>query len=92
MGDLISRKALLQKVVEANPMGGMIGGKFVEDLIKSEPIAYDVDKVVEQLTEGLDSILYNRCYEVDYRLGTAEVNDLLKIVLKGAVKDESNNI
>ncbi len=51
MGNLISRKALLAKVVEANPMGGMIGGKFIEDLIKTEPTAYDVDKVVEKIRE-----------------------------------------
>jgi len=52
MSDLISRKALLKRVIEANPMGGMIGSKFIEDLIKNAPTAYDVDKVVAQL-EGL---------------------------------------
>lgn len=53
MSDLISRQALLAKVIEANPMGGMIGGKFIEGLINNADVAYDVDKVVEQLKKYL---------------------------------------
>lgn len=48
---LIDADSLLVKVVKANPMGGMIGGKFIEDLIKQEPTAYDVDEVVGELEE-----------------------------------------
>ena len=83
MGDLISRKALLQKAVEANPMGGMIGGKFVEDLIKSEPIAYDVDKVVERLIKHWckDCRKQEMCKD-------CHIKEFVLDIVKGAVKDE----
>lgn len=86
MSDLISRKALLAKVVEANPMGGMIGGKFVEDLIKGEPTAYDVDKVMEQLEKRkcskLDAKEDPSCHARNRHI------DMCIRVVKGAVKDE----
>ena len=72
MGDLISRKALLAKVVGANPMGGMLGGKFIEDLIKEAQTAYDVDKVVEQLENKMFSA---ECYNDDFN--GCEIGNLL---------------
>jgi hypothetical protein len=97
MSDLISRKVLLAKVMEANPMGGMIGGKFIEDLIKNEECAYDVDKVVEILNKDAQ-MLYSmgnfspvKAWENKYLIpvikagGSKTWMDILK---EGAVKDE----
>ena len=52
MSDLISRSALLKEFAKATSYGcGSVGIKFVDDLIKKQPTAYDVDKVVEQMEE-----------------------------------------
>lgn len=54
MSDLISRSALLKAFMEATSYGcGSVGIKFVDDLIKNQPTAYDVEKVVEQLETKL---------------------------------------
>ena len=79
MSDLISRKVLLAKVVEANPMGGMIGGKFIEDLIKTEPTAYDVDKVWNDITDRAGKATTKGAYRTYW--------ECAKIV-KGGGKDE----
>ncbi len=85
MSDLISRKALLAKVIEANPMGGIIGGKFIEDLIKSEDCAYDVDKVVEQLKSEMAS---NPYMSVDVNVGYgAGMRQAIKIVRGGGMDE-----
>ena len=50
MSDLISRSALLKEFAEKTPFGcGTIGIKFVDDLIKAQPIAYDVESVMAEL-------------------------------------------
>lgn len=53
MSDLISRSALLKEFSEKTPFGcGTIGIKFVDELIKAQPTAYDVKKVVAELEEA----------------------------------------
>lgn len=48
MGRLIDADALLEAFTKATPYGcGTVGIKFVDDLIKEQPTAYDVEKVVE---------------------------------------------
>jgi hypothetical protein len=92
MSDLISRKALLAKVIDANPMGCMIGGKFIEDLIKTEPTAYDVEKVVEQLESLYVSSICSNATPCNYphTIGCCYDKAVKKSVeiVKGAVKDE----
>ena len=57
MSDLISRSELLRGFMETTPFGcGSVGIKFVDDLIKNQPTAYDVDKVVERLEEKLTEV------------------------------------
>lgn len=87
MGRLIDADLLLARVVEANPMGGMIGGKFVEDLIKSEPSAYDVDAVIEWLEDDRQQALCMSDKD-DYFLGQLNVLNRVIPLVKGAVKDE----
>lgn len=88
MGRLIDADLLLARAVEANPMGGMIGGKFIEDLIKSEPTTYDVDKVVGQLENKMFSAeLYGDEWDGQTVNNLLCMGDVHEIV-KGAVKDE----
>ena len=47
---LIDADALLDEFISLTPYGmGVVGIKYVDDLIKSQPTAYDVDKVIEEL-------------------------------------------
>ena len=80
MRRLIDAETFLARVVEANPMGGMIGGKFIEDLIKAMPTAYDVEKTIKQLEELKD------CHYIHLVNARVVVRDAIEIV-KGGGKD-----
>lgn len=54
MSDLISRKALIEELKNP-PLYCSLGGMTMEDvfeIVKTQPTAYDVDNVVEQLQEN----------------------------------------
>ena len=88
MGRLIDAERLLAKVVEANPMGGMIGGKFIEDLIKAEPTAYDVDKVAIEISDYFQSYIRNCNLTEEDTLTMLYMEEHITKLTKGAVKDE----
>ena len=47
---LIDADRLLQEFFNDTPQaGGRVGIKWVDDLIKSQPTAYDIEKVIDQL-------------------------------------------
>lgn len=52
----------------------------LKEMLDYEPTAYDVDKVIEKLVDGLDEIMYERCYSPDYELGMKCVKELLQKV------------
>ena len=88
--DLISRKALIadcRKYVKGTPLQEMF-----ETIIDSQPTAYDVDGVVEQLNKELSfSSGYPICSEYDYAYECA-TNDsrkkAIEIVKAGGVQNE----
>lgn len=82
-GDLISRKALLGSmdkrykekcsVVQDNLAEGFMQ---MEKLIKEQPTAYDVDKVVERMEEIREEILSDTAYDnetVNHYLGYTDL-------------------
>lgn len=94
MGDLISRKALLQKLEGKNSYS--VNTATTEQIMKSyayadciciiehEPTAYDVDKVVEQLEE-YERYIYDAVSDEDnYAIDAGKVIE----IVKGVVKDE----
>lgn len=88
MGRLIDADILLAKVVEANPMGGMIGGKFIEDLIKTEPTAYDVDKTIDELsTKMLSAELYGDEWNGQTVNNLLCMGDVYEIVKGGGIDE-----
>ena len=91
MGDLISRKALMDVFQEkADDNTGLLRNNmlFAKELVKSIPTAYDVDKVVEQLEE-CERYVYDAVSDEDnYVIDTEKAIE----IVKGAVKDESSNI
>lgn len=60
--DLISRSALLEALAEVEADQGGIGMDFVtfEDLIKEQPTAYDVDKVVDGIHKYFCEVIEKR--------------------------------
>ena len=85
MSDLISRSALLEIIEKMNFDFGNDSDdtetiiEMVSEAVNNQPTAYDVDKVVEQA----DEILYNRCYDTDYKLGTKEMEEVIR---KGGIE------
>ena len=69
MGDLISRKALMEELFKTPKWDNRDEDVFF-DLIDNQPTAYDIDKVVEQLEEASFSVFdeeYNEdIWVVDY--------------------------
>jgi hypothetical protein len=79
MSDLISRQALLNDF--RNTITEQSGTMDWLNLINRQPVAYDADKVVEQLENA-------SCKDIDgYDLPIIDLDVAIKIV-KGAVKDE----
>ena len=58
--------------------------KEIEDI----PVAYDVDKVVEQLEETRDELLHSTDYNNDIINYCLDWFDMAIDIVKGAVKDE----
>ena len=95
MGDLISRKALMKEfgIDEDTPDVAkiLIAVKLrdIEKIINRQPIAYDVDKVVEKLEKEQEDAYYRACKSLSKEEG-ARANALLDAIeiVKGAVKDE----
>ena len=102
MNDLISRKALMHKLFFAED-----GRKYptrdidnfpvtvslenLQKIIRDEPTAYDVDKVVEWLENTRQQVLY-MADDSDYFLGQLTLLNRVISLVKGAVKDESNTM
>ena len=96
MSDLISRKALLQKLEGKNSYS--VNTATTEQIMKSyayadciciiehEPTAYDVDKIIEWLEDDRQQAL-SMADESDYFLGQLSVLNRIIPLLKGAVKD-----
>ena len=97
MNDLISRKALLQKLEGKNSYS--VNTATTEQIMKSyayadciciiehEPTAYDVDKIIEWLEDDRQQAL-SMADESDYFLGQLSVLNRIIPLLKGAVKDD----
>ena len=97
MSDLISRKALLQKLEGKNSYS--VNTATTEQIMKSyayadciciiehEPTAYDVDKIIEWLEDDRQQAL-SMADESDYFLGQLSVLNRIIPLLKGAVKDD----
>ena len=91
MGDLISRKALMDVFQEkADDNTGLLRNNmlFAKELVKNIPTAYDVDKVVEQLEEARDELLHSTDYNNDIINYCLDWFDMAIDIVKGAVKDE----
>ena len=56
--------------------------------INSQPTAYDMDKVVEQLEEARDELLHSTDYNNDIINYCLDWFDMAIDIVKGAVKDE----
>ena len=96
MSDLISRKALLQKLEGKNSYS--VNTATTEQIMKSyayadciciiehEPTAYDVDKIIEWLEDDRQQAL-SMADESDYFLGQLSVLNRIIPLLKGAGKD-----
>ena len=97
MSDLISRKALLQKLEGKNSYS--VNTATTEQIMKSsayadciciiehEPTAYDVDKIIEWLEDDRQQAL-SMADESDYFLGQLSVLNRIMPLLKGDVKDD----
>ena len=96
MSDLISRSALLKAFAEKTPFGcGTIGIKFVDELIKAQPTAYDVEKVVADLekekeihTEHYNISIYKDFPEIKSRYKQIQgvINKAIDIVKRGGIE------
>ncbi len=82
--DLISRSVLMQSLrnnvlVEVTPN--------LEKAIDEQPVAYDVDKVVEQLEELREEILSDTVYDndiVNHYLGYSDL--MIEVVKSGGIE------
>lgn len=88
MGDLISRKVVIDILKQSGIIVDNVRGNLVIEEINRIPTAYDVNKVVEQLSNKMFSA---ECYNDDFN--GCEINNLLCMgdvyeIVKGAVKDE----
>lgn len=79
MGDLISRSVLIKNISKVCGDIGVVLPGQVWDIITAQPTAYDVEKVVKQLSESEDDISGLG----DFGLDTEEAID---IVRKGGVE------
>lgn len=68
MSDLISRQALVEDLMDQIPLAENV--HIFKDIIESQPTAYDVDKVVEKISD---------LNENEFRYGT-----IMGIIRKGA--------
>jgi activator of 2-hydroxyglutaryl-CoA dehydratase len=84
MSDLISRKALLKTCEEAK--GWWIYPSDVVSIIEDQPIAYDMDKAVEQLKVHAEKNL--EIGTGGYGRSSIDLEKAIEIVKEGAVKDE----
>lgn len=97
MSDLISRKAVLQKLEGKNSYS--VNTATTEQIMKSyayadciciiehETTAFDVDKVVEQLEEARDELLHSTDYNNDIINYCLDWFDMAIDIVKGAVKE-----
>lgn len=54
---LISREKLLEDFFNDTPQGcGQVGIKYVDDLINSQPVAFDVDKLIKDILVEFNEI------------------------------------
>lgn len=86
MSNLISKKALLKEVKDQYDLNYgeiLINPSEFYDLVDGQQIAFDVDKVAEKLEEGIDGVLYDRCYYQDYIFGMDEIKRLIRRYVKG---------
>ncbi len=96
MNDLISRKAVYKML---HGLGGCDAtdewadgwdkgiNQAISDL-DNIPVAYDVEKVAEQLEEARDELLYSTDYNNDIINYCLDWFDMAIEIVKGAVKDE----
>ena len=87
MSDLISRRALISKLEKTGAFRGITNaeGKNVFEIIKEQPIAFDVDKVIAKLDELSDEA---RCIDYDFYLGVSTgLNDAIDILKRGGIDE-----
>ena len=60
----------------------------LKEMLHYEPTVIDTNKIIGQLENGIDEILYDRCCSHDYVMGMKEVRELMEKVFKGG---ENNN-
>jgi hypothetical protein len=90
MDDLISRKALLEAFEDygfnQETMIPTISLMKVLEIVEEQPIAYDADKVVEQLKDCAET--NQEIGSIGYGRKSISLDDVIKVVKEGAVKDE----
>ena len=86
MGYLINREELIERIEEQYPVDSNnhvindVVSDIIFNIIDEQPIAYDVDKVVDEL-EGLSGIQFdgkNESYELDWCISTERAIEIVK--------------
>lgn len=81
MSDLISREALVDDIFNMKCLTEKSKEWFAE-IVKKQPSAYDVDRVLEQLKE----ISKTYCVEYNQEAGSLYFPDAVEIVKEGGVE------
>ena len=88
MSDLISRNKLIDYFyfgIDDKPIIDSISDRKIIDIIKNQPTAYDIDKVVEEL-EKVKTINIDVGFGTIYK--TIRKDTVIEIVKQGGVRNE----
>ena len=94
MSDLISRSELLKRFLvnkdghriperDCDNLEVTVSIKDVKTIIKEQPTAYDIDKIVEELEK-----IEQHCLDMSDWQGQSAICDAIEIVKKGGVADD----
>ena len=78
--DLISRKALLENLMEEIPLAENV--HIFKDIIKNQPTAFDKEKVIEELKGEIELCVTHPLFPGKY----IKKNRTIEIVEKGGIK------
>ena len=83
--DLISRKALIENLMQEIPLAENV--HIFRDIIENQPTAFDKEKVIEQIKVLSTGIILNANICDDYAEGYVRAaKDIIEIVEKGGIE------